>query len=854
MFILRFNLNALLTWSTQRQCLIGLVIKLLQRYLGLPLSLFKSSLLFCCLILTLGTMPSALANSLLLDTEKPQLVNVIVADTHQPLGFYQDDLVSGVLADYWQRWQHHTGIQVNTVPLSQAVASDNRNIYVGLSSEFDSPTRIAIPLVGLKIKLYYFPELQNKVSRALQDRRYSLQLGYIQGKGFLPDNIAQRITFDAKSYDSIWSLSFALLTGDIDAVTSLSLDTGGGQSDDLLTLFMHSYTLVELDIMAHVAPLQGELIDWISWGANLISSSELQKINLTWLSLSGMWWWLLLPIVVSIALVLFIWRAVKLLKRKESYYLNDIPFATLVLSLDGKYLLNANKRAHELGLCAPDSQFKTPTPSWLQPLVNLINTSLSEGQIVNQQLGLHGQDQQWFFFTLNGKVIQRGDQQVWFCQLCRLTAQPDFRPLPEQQALLRDALSAITSPACIKDKQGVMLCCNRLWSDLVGLKVDDVIGKRDKDILSKVELARQRPLESLAWQGQIQQGEDVVVYPMRNEQEKIYALLVILDQSQTLSRAECELEKQQHLKQSLYRMFVNHPDPVAVVDQGGICLIANPAFAETLVQKPLADIINQPVASILPEDKVDWNKRQHQEIFAQNDHVKYEELVFLANGQQKWLEVVKSPFRFSSTSSPAILMVTHDITDRKDTEQQLATAIGKLEELSFIDGLTQVANRRSFDETLHHYWRSSINQEQSMSLILLDIDYFKPYNDNYGHQQGDEALRLVGATLAKTSKRSTDLVARYGGEEFAILLPDTDAQGAIFIAQAICNAVAEQKIVHQYSKVAAHITVSLGVATLKPEPQLECKSLIEQADLALYQAKANGRNQVLHYHHLPTNQ
>ncbi|MFO6424009.1 diguanylate cyclase [Motilimonas sp. KMU-193] len=813
------------------------------------MSLIRSKLFLCWLLLT-SLVPCAVANNLLLDTEKPQLVNVVVADKHQYLGFYQDNLVMGVLTDYWLRWQHHTGIMVNMVPLSKATEADNRNIYVGLSSELRAPEQLAIPLVGLKIKLYYFPEQQSKVSLALQDKRHTLVLGYIQDKGFLPENIAQRINYDAKPFQSIWSLSFALLKGEIDAITSLSLDTGGGQSDDLLTLFMHSYTLIELDILAHVAPLQGELIDWISWGANLISSSELQKINLTWLSLSGLWWWLLLPVVVSIAFILFIWRAVKRLRRKESYYINDIPFATLLLSLDGKYLLNANKMAYELDLCAPDSQFKTPTPSWLQPLVNLVNTSLSEGMIVNQQVGLNNQTQQWHLFTLNGKVIKRGEQQVWLCQLCRLTAQPDFRPLPEQQALLKDLLSVITSPACIKDKQGVMLSCNSLWSDLVGLKVEDVIGKRDRDILSKVELARQRPLEALAWQGQLQQEEDVMVSPMRNEQEQIYALLVILNQSQTISRADCEQEKQQHLKQGLQNMFVNHPDPVAVVDQGGICLMANPAFAQSLVQKPLEEIINQPVASMLPKDKVDWNKRQHQEIFAQNDHVKYEELVFLANGQQKWLEVVKSPFRFSSTSAPAILMVTHDITDRKGTEQQLATAIGKLEELSFIDGLTQVANRRSFDERLRYYWRSCINQEQNMSLILLDIDYFKPYNDNYGHQQGDDALRLVADTLAKTSKRTTDIVARYGGEEFAILLPDTDAQGACYIAQVICNAVADKNIPHQYSKVAQHITVSLGVATLTPAPQLECESLIEQADLALYQAKSNGRNQVLHYQYL----
>ena len=792
----------------------------------------------------------AFGSNNLLSTEKPNHINVVIPSEHLPFGFYQDNLVKGVLTDYWAVWSQHTQITAHIQPQNAAELNDVRNIHLALSTQENNPSMLGIPLVGLKIKLYYLKQSQQLISQALQSKQHLVRLGFIKERGFLRDTVVNKINAQSIAYSSPAKALWHLIIGDIDAIATISIDSGIAHSDDLLALFMQSYVLAELDIMAQVEPMQGELIDWISWGANLIDATELQRLDAKWLSLSGMWWWLLLPIVLVVAVSLFVWRGLKLLKNKQTFSLAQLPFAALIISQDGKYLMDANGMAKELNLCPATDAFKQPLPSCLQPLASLIQASLDDGEIVNQQIGLTCLLGQWHFFSLNAKRVQQGKHYHWLCQLCRLTAQPDFRPLPQQQALLRDVLAAVTSPACIKDKQGVILSCNKLWSDLVGLNNGDVIGKRDRDMLSKNELGRQRPLEPAAWQGQVQQGDDVVIYPMENEQAQIYALLVVLNQSQTLTRQECDIEKANYLNASLRAMFKGYPDPVAIVSQSGICQLANQAFADSMAQRPLSDVIGQPVADFLPSDKVDWNQRQHRQIFQEKDSVKYEELVFLEQGQQQWLEVVKNPFLVPLSNESAILMVTHDITERKYTEQQLATAIGKLEELSFIDALTQVANRRSFDEQLRYYWRSSISQEQFISLILLDIDYFKPYNDNYGHQAGDDALRRVALTIDGSSKRATDLVARYGGEEFVVLLPDTDAKGALHISEAIRLAIENKALPHAHSDVAAHITVSLGVATLTPDPELDYNTLIEQADLALYQAKDNGRNQSLHYESL----
>jgi diguanylate cyclase (GGDEF)-like protein/PAS domain S-box-containing protein len=174
--------------------------------------------------------------------------------------------------------------------------------------------------------------------------------------------------------------------------------------------------------------------------------------------------------------------------------------------------------------------------------------------------------------------------------------------------------------------------------------------------------------------------------------------------------------------------------------------------------------------------------------------------------------------------------------------QQLELANQQLENLAMVDGLTQIANRRSFDLYFTETWNYLLREQQYLSLLLCDIDYFKQYNDTYGHAAGDTCLNLVAQTLNTTVQRATDLVARYGGEEFAIILANTDREGAIQIANKIKEAIKLLQIPHKASCVQPHITMSIGIATIIPRYNMFSLFLIEAADQALYQAKAQGRN------------
>ncbi|AFY33289.1 PleD family two-component system response regulator [Calothrix sp. PCC 7507] len=177
--------------------------------------------------------------------------------------------------------------------------------------------------------------------------------------------------------------------------------------------------------------------------------------------------------------------------------------------------------------------------------------------------------------------------------------------------------------------------------------------------------------------------------------------------------------------------------------------------------------------------------------------------------------------------------------------KQLEAANQALQHLANVDGLTGLANRRRFDDYLNTQWINLAQEELPLSLILCDIDFFKLYNDQYGHPAGDVCLQQVGAVLTENAQKNQDLVARYGGEEFAVIMPNTHASGAVYVAAAMQAGVRDLQIVHDRSAVSEYVTLSMGVATTIPTWETSPSDLIEAADKALYQAKAEGRDRTI---------
>jgi diguanylate cyclase (GGDEF)-like protein len=238
------------------------------------------------------------------------------------------------------------------------------------------------------------------------------------------------------------------------------------------------------------------------------------------------------------------------------------------------------------------------------------------------------------------------------------------------------------------------------------------------------------------------------------------------------------------------------------------------------------------------------------------------------------VEINEERFKESITPSPAALMAMmrtissrsrHDLenldsdfqrlkgyaseVENKNEElteirRQLTESNAQLERLSTLDTLTGLANRRRFDEVLYHEWRRSAREGTPLSLVFCDIDFFKNYNDGYGHLAGDECLGKVARAVSGLSNRPGDLAARYGGEEFVLVLPGTGEEGAVKLAERLRARVVELDIPHAHSPLAPRLTISLGVASAVPRPGSEPAELLALADRALYAAKEEGRNRV----------
>lgn len=240
------------------------------------------------------------------------------------------------------------------------------------------------------------------------------------------------------------------------------------------------------------------------------------------------------------------------------------------------------------------------------------------------------------------------------------------------------------------------------------------------------------------------------------------------------------------------------------------------------------------------------------------------------DGQEIWCSATASRRYSADAKQFWIDAAIEDITERKLARERLQQAYASLElkvhertaeledlneklrSLSLMDGLTGIANRRYFDDFLQREWRRARREQLPLSMLLLDVDHFKLYNDTYGHIAGDECLKQLAMVLKGAAKRATDLAARYGGEEFALILADTPQEQAQTIAQQLLSAVEKLQLEHRTSPVRSYVTVSIGSATFVPDRNLSEETILLAADRALYLAKQNGRNQV--QRHVPPDQ
>ena len=311
-----------------------------------------------------------------------------------------------------------------------------------------------------------------------------------------------------------------------------------------------------------------------------------------------------------------------------------------------------------------------------------------------------------------------------------------------------------------------------------------------------------------------------------------------------------QIERLETSTERLQTIFEKAAIGITLIDKTGKPIMVNPKIKEflgyseeELLSMTFSDLSNS-------EDSEKNYKLLNQLLNKEIDSYSLEKRYIKKDGQIVWGQVTSSLFPNKDGEFSYIIGMVIDITEKKMAEQRLLEMNNKLEYLSNSDGLTGIANRRYFNKYLLQEWEKTVINGVPLSLILFDIDFFKKYNDTYGHLAGDICLKNVAAILNKLTELKSCLSARFGGEEFAIILPGANAGEVKQIAEKIRSSIEDLKFPHANSKASPYVTISVGAATMIPGPDTKAchQELIRAADVALYQAKKDGRNRVCLYH------
>jgi len=538
--------------------------------------------------------------------------------------------------------------------------------------------------------------------------------------------------------------------------------------------------------------------------------------------------------------------------------LQAIPDLLMRVSADGICLDVMNQGSVEF-ITHPQRQLGQPMATVLPPAMvaermHYIRRALATGQPQIYEYQCHTPRGQRYE---EARIVVSGPQEVLLMVRDITERKWAELALRDSQMLYRSLTEVLPQALYRIDRQGRLTFANPAFLKAFSLSLSNCLGKTALDLFpadlapsygadDERVMSTGQPLTQvdtfISPQGGGTHHMQVSKFPLHNAEGDIVGMQGVFWDITDLKHTEAALAAQ---KQFLQNVIDSIPSVVVVKDQHDRIQVANKA-SSVLYGKPPTEMLgrrdtvfNGPISRVERERLEQIN----QQVIATRQPYQAEQDMVDANGDRRWYQVVVNPFQDADGQINGVVSNYIDITDRKQIEFALQAANQKLERLATLDGLTQIANRRQFDAYLAQEWQRLLREQQPLSLILFDVDYFKPYNDHFGHQQGDEALIALAQAASQAVKRAADLIARYGGEEFGVVLPNTRRTGAEQVAQAIQQQIATLKLPHPLSDIDDYVTVSIGIASVVPNASQSPEDLIAAADAALYQAKRRGRNQ-----------
>ncbi|MFB9217663.1 sensor domain-containing diguanylate cyclase [Vibrio sinaloensis] len=561
----------------------------------------------------------------------------------------------------------------------------------------------------------------------------------------------------------------------------------------------------------------------------------------------------LFVIVIALCAIFFVYSRFQL---HLEQLLENSPSATIILDAANSELLAANVFAkQQLAIRKVGKSYFLPHSVKLSDLTELTNSL--DNQVSHQALKTVWEvspGTQLQLHVTGRRTLYRG-RKAWILALTPYqSTDDDLTKEIQSLRVYKSAFDHLSELVFVKNVQGEMISANRafhrFWQDRLEEGTADIEG-----IIEGRASKRRWTITPDGRSCLLETSQTVLLSP---DGSKIGTLGIshdVTDWHNMQRNLRDEMEKRKDTEVALAQrdtilqnILESSPDSIGIFNENMVYQACNEPFVKALGIAEVDELIGKRLQDVIPNESYSRLSETDNKVLYEGKSLRYIDRVVSSKGDCTWYDVVKSPFRDPASGTNGVLIMARDVSERYLAEQRLEEANQELERLSFVDGLTQISNRRRFDEQLKTLWNLHTREKQPLTVMLCDIDYFKGYNDYYGHQSGDDVLVKVAEVFERVLPRSSDCVARYGGEEFGFILPNTTAEGAQKVAERIHQGIEELAIEHVSSQVASVITASIGLVSVVPQPLDSSDGIVALADSALYQAKANGRNQTCVHH------
>ncbi|WP_028863748.1 diguanylate cyclase domain-containing protein [Psychromonas aquimarina] len=832
-------------------------------------------------VLTLLLVCLSPVQAVLNESAKPQQINVYLDENLPFSGFNSQKKARGLLVDYWQEWSLQTGIAVNFIPyikqdIYQLLSENKPAVYSGLRGEFKTlATLKKSALIGIDSQFYYFAPRAGEVKSSLINKNTPVVVGGLLAEAQQLPLFTKTPNIIYKEYLGLFEILLDIYNEEIDALVLFSANQSTPSLADQLLSVAFKKTLLNAssnELLVYTSFEQGTLLEWVQWGNQLDPMPE--KVALAVKNVSRPLWGASIEmatnllVIVCLLVLLFIFNRSK--RRKDRQFkdiLDSSPYPLAIFSLDGNAIFYLNDEVKSL------FPFKNKKNKYLfveaqnQLLLSRFINKVSHQSVIEEtQIRLLVEDD-YHDIEISAKRVHYQNHTVWLCYLKDVTALLRAeRKLIEERELLRKVLDSIPEQIAFKSSKGTIIGCNKSWAKVNNTTVAHAPGQRVVDLMPVDVVKKQKQQEAAVWTGETFNTQEwveqknkqlslvnITKVPLYDDKGRIFAILTIDSditalhnltkqlKDENLQRKETEkaLLKQHVLLSSVFAVSV---DPITLLDYQGRVIAANNAFAE-LMGSNSQDIAGQLYSELSASGRIDWIERQNYEVLESGEAVVFEELLFVG-GAESCYEIHKAAFADDKSDTKGIVIMARDISAKKQIEEKLGQEPPEESAKKLQDQLTNIANRSAFDIEYSKLWQQAGAEQELLSVLMCDIDLFKPYNDNYGKEQGDQTLQKVAGALQKAAQENDSFVARYGGEEFAVLIKGGNATKALKVAESMRQSLEEANIEHGFSEVNKIVTMSMGLSSMFPSELNSMKMLMAEADNALYDAKMSGRDQI----------